>query len=251
VAASLDVPALPGGDAVALAGIAGVTRDGGIALFAYGTPVMEPGRQRSTLVLYLWDRDNARLSRLGEGAGPEVQLEALGGDSGLGILTPLFPGEVFVRVAGDHVVSVATDEAVVRSFPLNGGPPIRIESDLPVKDATADDLDAAVAEVRKRMPNVPREVLRALRERAPAHLPVVAALEVDALGNVWLLPSQSRAPNGSTWRVLSAQGELIGYAETPTVDRVAAIEDGSFLANERTRDGTWIPCRYVLTKSGT
>ena len=189
------------------------------------SPLPEKGINRSSLDFFVLAGDGSPLGELGRHPGAEIfwYFESHFGDgTGMGLYEPPFQRTLRWAAWGEFAVVAPTDRYELRAYRRDGSLAriVRRENDVP--DPTVADLDdyraanppegdwAANPDLLKRN-NATYDAFP-----LPESFPAFSALEVDALGYLWVreynLPATRPAP---LWTVFDPEGRVQGFVETP------------------------------------
>lgn len=151
------------------------------------------------------------------GAFPHEPRHVLIGDRSINITRVPF-GTVTRIVVGRHAIHVATaDTWEIRTYDEDGGPRRLTRVDRAPRPVTAEDQEAAIAEVSA-MSDRPRGVVREHYEKIeiPERMPAYGRILLDADDHLWVEEYRAPGQTGPTpWLVVDPDGRLLGTVATP------------------------------------
>ncbi len=189
------------------------------------SPLPEKGVNRSQMDFFVLARDGSPLGALGRHPGAEIFWyfeEHFGDGTGMGLYEPPFQRTLRWAAWGEFAVVAPTDRYELRAYRADGsvGRIVRRENDLPSPaDAHLDDYRAANPPEGDWAANpglLKRYIATYDAFPLPESFPAFSALEVDALGYLWVreynLPADE---DRALWTVFDPEGRVQGFVETP------------------------------------
>ena len=189
------------------------------------SPLPEKGINRSSMDFFVLAGDGSRLGSLGRHPGAEIFWhfeDHFGDGTGMGLYEPPFQRSLRWAAWGELVVLAPTDRYELRVYRRDGSLAriVRRENDLP--GPTEADLDShrqanpAVGDLAADPEMLRRYTATLDAFPLPESFPGFAALEVDAMGHLWVreynLPDDG---DRALWTVFDREGIALGFVETP------------------------------------
>jgi hypothetical protein len=170
---------------------------------------------RDTTALLVFDSSGAFRDSIGRFAGPEWYVRSQGNAASASSLP--FGTNTEVAVGGDGFYAGQTGRYEIVRYSAAGAPELIVRRAWTPQPVTSEDVSRLKAERLARADAGFRPNLERLFQDIPfpSTFPAFADLQVDPLGDVWVLESSRPGDTRHRWTVFAPFGSVLGVVETP------------------------------------